>query len=320
MTVTCIISCAGYPKNIAVLQRCIQSIVQAKKKGIKAIIVVTTNNPQHCIPKNLHINFLFVSTKDSGFVQINNIAVQKTIQLDSDFYLIINDDAEIKNDFFYELKKTAFLDKQRGDVYIPYIYEGHSKKLDSFGVEYFRTGYSKNSFSPKIITSLASMSCLLIRTRFLKKMVSTYGFFLNPVLCWYLDDVEFSIRALAIGGIFSKCNNLIAYHLRTFTWGRKSYFVMYQSFRNLLWVIVLTWPRQFILKNALRISYWQTITAAYCFIKYSPWMYLKILLDTVQNWHTLQTGRKNILKQYTNARVFSTIFSSLEIRHDRITF
>jgi len=317
MTITCIISCAGNPKNIPILHTCIQSLQHAKKSQTKLIIVVTTNNTKHHITKDASIDLLVVSPKDAGFVGINNKAVQKTLHKKSDYYLIINDDAWVKSDFFSQLEIEA---QKGGDILVPYIYESDKKNTDSFGVEYFRTGYSKNAFSSNITTSLASMSCLLIRTNFLKKMISAYGFFLNPLLKWYLDDVEFSIRALARGAMFLKCRNIIAYHQRTFTWGRKSYFVMYQSFRNLLWVIALTWPTSIIKKNIIRIICWQIVTAFYCLIKYSPFMYPSVLSDTIHNWRTLMKKRTSILSKYTNIDSLATMFSPLEVRHQRLTF
>lgn len=320
MTITCIISCAGYTKNIPVLKNCIQSLQNAKTPKTKLVAVVTTNNIHHEITKNIPVDMLIVSPKNAGFVDINNKAVQKTIKRKSDFYLIINDDAWVKSDFFRNLKKQEDSMQKNGDIIIPYIYESDKKHLDSFGVEYFRTGYSKNAFASDIHTSLASMSCLLIRTGFLRKMIAAYGYFLNPLLKWYLDDVEFSIRALAFGAVFIKCRDLVAYHQRTFTWGRKSYFVMYQSFRNLLWVIILTWPAQIIIKQSIRLICWQLVTAVYCLIKYSPFMYPAIIVDTLRHRSALIQKRRHILSQYTQPKIFDTLFSLLEIRHTRITF
>jgi len=320
MTITCIISCAGYAKNIPVLKKCVLSLQNAKTPKTRLIIAVTTNNVRHEITKDILIDTLIVSPKNAGFVGINNKAVQETIKRKSDFYLIINDDAWVKADFFKILEKQESSSQKRGDIIIPYVYESDKKTLDSFGVEYFRTGYSKNAFSSDIGTSLASMSCLLIRTDFLQKMISSYGYFLNPLLKWYLDDVEFSIRALARGAIFVKCKDIISYHQRTFTWGRKSYFVMYQSFRNLLWVIFLTWPKQIIMKQLFRLICWQLIIAGYCLLKYSPLMYPAIIVDTIRHRRALIRKRRRILSQYTHSEIFSTIFSPLEIRHARITF
>lgn len=320
MTITCIISCAGYTKNIPVLRTCIDSLFRAKTARTKLIVVVTTNNVHHTITQDNTIDYLFVSPKNAGFVGINNKAVTKTMRKRSDFFLIINDDAWVKSNFFTQLEIIKKRNHQRGDVLIPYIYASDKKHVDSFGVEYFKTGYTKNASSSTIPTSLASMSCLVIRTRFLKSMIASYGFFLNPLLKWYLDDVEFSVRALARGAVFIKCNSLIAFHQITYTWGKKSYFVMYQSFRNLLWVILLTWPSKIIKKNLFRIICWQVVQVMYCTIKYSPFMYPKILIDTMRHIKILKIKRKRILHQYKNVRFFNTIFSTLEVRHPRITF
>ena len=320
MTITCIISCAGYAKNIPVLHTCIQSLFHAKTPKTKLIIVVTTNNTRHNIVQDNSIDFLFVSPKNAGFVGINNKAVIKTIKKRSDFFLIINDDAWVKSNFFSQLEILEKQNDQKGDVLIPYIFASDKKRVDSFGVEYFKTGYTKNASSSTIQTSLASMSCLLIRTHFLKSMIASYGFFLNPLLKWYLDDVEFSVRALARDAIFIKCDSLIAFHQITYTWGVKSYFVMYQSFRNLLWVILLTWPTQIIKKNLFRICCWQVVQAMYCTIKYSPFMYPKILIDTMRHVRISKTKRKRILHQYKDIHFFNTLFSTFEVRHPRITF
>ena len=318
MTITCIISCAGYEKNIPVLTTCIRSLLKARTKETKLILMVTTNNSQHVI-KNSHINSIIVSPKKAGFVGINNKAVKQSITKKSDYYLIINDDAWVNKNFFSSLE-TEYNTSKKGDVIVPLVYEANKKTLDSFGVEYFRTGYPKNTSHQNIPSSLASMSCLLIKTDFLKKMVRQYGFFLNPILVWYLDDVEFSIRALASGGTIYKCNKIIAYHQRTFTWGRKSYFVIYHSFRNQLWVMLLTWPLAIFRRNLLRVLLWQIMTACYCLLKYTPLLYPKILFSTIINWKSLMRSRKKIIKNYTHIHVFNTMFSSLEIRHDRLTF
>jgi len=321
ITIACIISSAGTKRNIPVLRKCIASIKTAAFHQVKVNIVVTTNNSSHVINKSkLHIDILVKSPSEAGFVGINNNAVKKTIYANSDYHLIINDDAWINKNFFKNLLDLQSKNITCSDIIVPLIYEANSKELDSFGVEYFKTGYSKNAIRRNIPTTLASMSCLLIRTSFLKKMINKYGYFLNPSLLWYLDDVEFSIRARGIGGIFIKSDKLVAYHMRTYTWGRKSFFVMYQSFRNSLWTIYITWPMADIVKNIFRLLIWQCAVAFYCFLKYSPFMYGKILLDTLKHLRTLVWYRKNTIKRYSKTFVFSTIFSSIEIRYNNIVF
>ncbi len=320
MIVTCIISSAGYPKNLPVLSKCIRSLIVAKTNKTKLRIIVTTNNHKHLIEKNRHIDHICVSPKSSGFVGINNAAVINTMRKKSDYYLIINDDAWVDRNFFHNLNKTVQIHPEHKDIVIPFIFDGSSTAVDSFGVEYFRTGYPKNASMETVQTSLASMSCLLLKTEFLKKMISSYGYFLNPLLTWYLDDVEFSVRALALGGNLYRDKTIVAHHLRTYTWGRKSYAVIYYSFRNLIWVILLTWPKRVIINNLPRIICWQILTCVYCLLKYSPLLYPKIIWDTCVHWRMLMKERKNILSKYKKINAFNAMFSSLEIRHDRVTF
>lgn len=319
MRITCVISSAGTSSVLPILNRCIESLRRAKTKKTHVCIVVTTNNPNHTIT-NRFINVLCVSPPSAGFVEINNLAVLRTAQKTSDYYLIINDDAWIEKDFFKQLSFSLQKNQNNKDIIVPIIYEKKTKRLDSFGVEYFPTGYPKNACSKKIDTSLASMSCLLIKTRFIKKMIASYGYFLNPQLTWYLEDVDFSIRALALGGTIYKDDSLVAHHLQTFTWGKKSYRVIYYSFRNLLWVILLTWPKQTIIKNCLHIVWWQALVCWYCLIKYTPFLYPKMVLHTLQQSRSLLRERKHILSCYTHPEIFTSLFSSLKMRHKRLTF
>jgi len=319
MTITCIISSVGNQKVLPILYRCIQSIRKAKTKNVHIYIVVTTNNPNHCI-HNRYIDYLYVSSPSAGFVEINNTAVKNTLHRKSDFYLIINDDAWIEKEFFKNLSISFQKKEDVGDIIVPYVYEKNTKRLDSFGVEYFRTGYPKNACLKNIPTSLASMSCLIIRTQFLKKMFSLYGYFLNPILTWYLEDVEFSIRSLTSGGVIHKDKSLVAHHLQTFTWGKKSYRVIYYSFRNLLWVMFLTWPKKIIIQNLIPILWWQFLVSLYCLFKYSPLLYPKILIHTFKKRGALLSERKRILSKYTSPEAFTSMFSLLTMRHKKLTF
>ena len=321
MIITCIIASSGTPRVIPVLTRCITSIYGAKTRTTTIRVVGTTNNSNHTLAsiKTL-IHKIVVSPDNAGFVGINNKAILKTIQKKCDYYLIINDDAWISKNFFVNLEKIIRTKSDYREIIIPLVYESEGKKIDSFGVEYFRTGYAKNAFSKTIFTSLASMSCLLIQYSFMKKMVNLYGYFLNPVLVWYLEDVEFSIRAAAVGATLYKNSSLVARHMRTFTWGRKSYMVMYYSFRNLIWTVCITWPQKILIKQAFRLLAWQTLVSIYCLIKYNPFMYPKIVWETMLNWKKLRQYRYQTLQTYRPSFQFESLFSRLEMRHDRLTF
>ena len=319
--ITCIIASSGTPRVIPVLTRCIASIYKAKTRTTTVRVIVTTNNSNHVLSSvKARIHRIFVSQSNAGFVGINNKAINATIRQKGDYYLIINDDAWIEKNFFANLEAIIRTRHSRREIIVPLVYESRGKNIDSFGVEYFRTGYAKNAYSKTISTSLASMSCLLIQHSFMKKMINLYGYFLNPILVWYLEDVEFSIRANAVGATLYKSKTLFARHMRTFTWGRKSYMVMYYSFRNLIWTICITWPKKVILKQIIRLLVWQNLVHVYCLIKYNPLMYPKIFWETMRNWKNLRQCRHQTLQTYRSSFQFESLFSLLEIRHDRITF
>ena len=320
MKIICIVSCAGLPKNIPLLRRCLRSIHKAQYPFLHIYTVVTTNHNKRYIQQldNL-IDQIIVSPESAGFVEINNEAVEKTKTIQSDFHLFINDDAWINPNFFSEVR-NIYESTQKSDILVPLVYQQNSTGIDSFGVEYFLSGYAKNSSSLYTKTTLATMSCLCIKSVFLKKMIQTYGFFLHPMLHWYFDDIEFSIRALAIGGHFYKAPHLVAHHIGTFTWIKKSSFVIYQNYRNLLWTIILTWPKKYVYRYGCSIICIQTMLFWYSLLKYGPGIYWQIGKETIKNWEQLQLFRKRVIKKYPQSFVFETIFSPHRLRTKYGTF
>lgn len=312
--INCVISSAATKRNLKVLTRCIQSLLSAKINNIKLTVIVTTTN-QSPVLGNLkeNIDKLMQTSSKLGFVGMNNNAIEKTISdFSSSYYLFINDDAWVQSNFFVVFSRMIRLSKP--DVLVPLIYEGDGPVLDSFGVEYFTSGYSKNALSTRIRTTLASWSCVLVKTTFLQKMKSAYGFYLNPLLVWYLDDVDFSIRALAIGGEIRKNVNLIVHHLRTFTWGRLSYTVMYHTYRNLLWIIFMTWPLHIILRFLPTIILIQGWNLTWSVSHFGPGVYIKIVLDTIKNFMILSVYRKKILAVYETGFDFTSVMSKYSYR------
>lgn len=312
LRVTCIITSAGTKRNLPLVLKCMRSLVQSAKKIVQLNIIITTENPQHIFRRGKYFYKLIVAPNNSGFVGMNNAAIEKAMVFKPEYILLINDDAWVENNFFREFVKNV--DREQADIYVPFTYEGNALQLDSFGVEYFTSGYSKNASAPDIKTMLASFSCALLRTKFLTKVKKTFGFYLNPILMWYLDDVEFSIRTLAIGGKIRKNNNLVVHHLRTFTWGRKSYFVMFQSFKNALWIILLTWPKKTILRNLPSVIFVQFLTFLYSIVFYGPLMYPKLIFDTLKNLKTILVLRNKIISSYDKNYDFMQVFSPHIIR------
>lgn len=315
--ITCIIPTRGNRTTLPLLKRCVQSLRFAEKSGTKLyIVIVSDNNSVRTHLLTERINNFFPVHATAGFSEKNNFGIKETIRLvPSDYYLFINDDAWVNENFF-----TQFLIVQKHhnpDVLNPLVYKADTPVIDSFGVEYFTSGYAKNSLSFNTKTTLATAACMVIHTTFLQKLNKRYGFYFNPLLYYYLDDVEFSIRALGIGGKIEKSEKLIAYHIGSHTSGFRSKFTMYQTYRNLLWVIILTWPAQTIVKNFGNILLIQLWVLSVSSMRFWPLLYVNILYETLLRLYVLLKYRSIILKGYIKSFRMNSVFSRYRFRTAR---
>lgn len=298
-----------------ILKRCIDNLMLSAADRVDLKIVIVTNG------KNLYlkgirnrINLLIKVENPYSFAKMNNIAIDKTLsKFNPDWILLINDDAYIKKTFFKYFTSTA-VKKKKTDLVVPLIYDHKGPAIDSFGVEYFNSGHPRNSSKTRIKTQLVAAACLLISTDLLKLMKSKYGFYFNDFLVSYLEDVEFSIRAMALGAKTLKVKEMIAYHEGSFTNGKKSKYVMYQSYRNLIWLIIMTWPLKSIVKNIFNITIVQLFMFTQSLVRGMPWTYLKIWPETAAKLPNLIKLRQRITGSYSKNFDFENILSPYAFR------
>jgi GT2 family glycosyltransferase len=259
-----------------------------------------------------------ISNKNAGFSEMNNLVFDRYLKMMPDFFLLINDDVWLDKDFFNKFinsKKSKLIDIVTPLVVDATILKSQRRvRIDSYGVEYFKSGYAKNSTSIEQETQLTTASCVLISSSVVKKLITKYGFVFNELLFFYLEDVELFIRARMIGAKISKNSEMIAYHWGSSTSGKKSYFTMYQTYRNILWVILMTWPLGFIIRNFLNVFLVQGWVFIYSIKSFGIKMYLKIIFDTFMSLPKLLQKRKKIIKSYENQQYFGKIFSDLSFR------
>lgn len=303
------------------LRRCVESLNNAAKRFVKLKIIVHVEVESKDEQTSLgslkgYIHHVYTFVRGSAYTDRNNFALDQTIHEKSDYYLFINDDAWVDKHFLEEMIKTAKA-QQTPEFIVPLIYAAdpdRQNELDSFGVEYFRSGYPKNAVSLSYTTTLGSFSCIIVSSSFLRKLKQTYGFYFVSILGWYLEDVELSIRARAIGARFVKNQKIIAYHYGSYTWKKRSYFVVFQTYRNILWLIILTWPLKIIVKHLLSILVVQLFILKNSLQYYGIRMYPQILYETIINFKLLLSLRKSILSAYSRTFDFESIFSSLTFR------
>jgi GT2 family glycosyltransferase len=312
MFILVIIPTSGNSASLTYLKRSINSIVlSAHLAKVKVkIYIITDNSSARVDLLDVQIdNFLLVDSS-LGFSEKNNVAVFESLNFfNPDYFLFINDDAWIDKSFFVNFKKI-----RNADIINPLIYTSGKKIIDSFGVEYFRSGYAKNANLAEVPTQLATAACMLVKTSLVKRMQRSYGFVFNPIYHYYLEDVDFCLRALGVGARIAKFQYLRAYHIGSATSGQKSYFTMYHTYRNILWLILITWPRKTILyhlKNILLVQMW---TILYSTFQQSPLLYLKIAIDTARFFNKIRNYRERTLNGYRANFNFEKVFSNLTFR------
>lgn len=295
-----------------VLKQCLRSLEKAKTKNIHLFQIIATSN-EKALEMNLKVKKIIIINKSCGFAEMVNEAINQAFLLfKPDYFLIINDDAWIHKDFIKIFKSLCR--KENFDVYTPIIYKPDKKTIDSFGDEYFTSGFAKQSNVLTAKTELTSFACVIVKSEFIRKILITYGYVLNPLLHFYMEDVEFSIRARAIGGTFGKFTNLVAYHIRFHTTGRESFFKVYHVYRNSLWVIILTWPILNIFKRIHSILAVLILAGFYATYKFGPWFTISTIISTIYNLSLLLKYRKKALNSYKKNFDFSIIFSKYAFR------
>lgn len=319
--------------QLSYLQRAISSITLAQKGNrsvVTTVCVVSSQRPSRRLKEKHPEVFFIKAPRGAGFAELNNVALEFLRTFFSvkaarhpDFLLLLNDDARLQPDFYIELQRieaSATKRRNRADIYAPLIFDAnHPTMIDSFGVEYFRSGYAKNCRNKKVATTLTTAGCEVIRWTFVQKFLSAYGFFFNPLYFYYLEDVDFSIRALMIGAKIERASTLKALHHGSITsGGKQNTFSLRFTYRNILWVILCCWPAGMILRNLPNILFVQAWVMIYSTIRCGLLCYPNLLFQTVLFLPELLQARRKIVTAYT-AHDFEALLSPFSFRtfHDK---
>ncbi len=326
-SVICIVPTSLNKKNIQTIKLLINSLYKSSHQVVKVFFEIVTTNDMES--DNLRSFFLrsemgnkdfsiTVCDKKLGFSEMNNLVLDKYGDDYPDYFLLVNDDMWVKETFFAEFLKG--IEGNYTDVVAPLVIDAtilRAQKeviIDSFGVEYFKSGYAKNSTDLDRETQLITASCMFVSSLLIKKMKRKYGFIFNDMFFFYLEDVEFSIRAKMIGATISKSASILSYHFGSTTSGKKSYFTMYQTYRNILWLIIMTWPTQIIMRNILNILLVQMWVFIYSIKSFGIFLYPRAIIETIVCSGKLLRMRKKIIGSYNKKTEFNSLFSDLSFR------
>ncbi len=314
ITLSCIIPSTISNKSFRNLTKSIISLKRQAKVFSTNILIVTNTDFKPGIrnDKPIHRNILRLPGT-LGYSELNNIAIDYCIRnYSSDYILLLNDDAFLSSDFFSVLKKQ--IDTSTFDILSPLIMTPNGELIDSFGIEYFRSGYAKNSNLIGVRTTMATGACMIIKTSFLIKMKLKFGYVFNPLLYFYLEDVDFSLRALMIDARISKCKYLKAYHYGSATTGKKSFFTMYQTYRNVLWILIMDWPLIQLLRHSpsiIIVQMWMMLCSVAVF---GPQLHAKLIVNTFLYLPKLLRYRNETLSSYPNKALFANVISRVSFR------
>lgn len=316
INVTCIIPSLCSEKSYPIIKRCVNSLRKSEKKSkrIKLKVLVISNG-ERVVLKDIRnkIDFLIKFKDKYSYSKMNNVAIEFALKQKPDWVLLLNDDAFVDSDFFSEFNKTRQL-KPTCEIISPLIYENGTKLIDSYGVEYFNSGYAKNNPILSNRSQLAAAACLMVRRKLLEDLKKKYGFYFNEILTSYMEDVDLALRIRGLGKEIVKSKLMIVSHMVSFTNKRRSRYVMYQTYRNIIWLIIMDWPIKNIIKNIHNIVLVQLWVVIFSIFTKGPFLYIRLWIDTFKNIPKLIRLRKIILRAYSNKFNFNKILSVYAFR------
>jgi GT2 family glycosyltransferase len=309
------------PQQLEYLDQCVGTLKQQTLQPQYHIIVVSHISPTQKIKKKFKSVKFIQAEENMGFGEMNNLALEHVLKMNIGWVMLLNDDAFLDQNFFKRFCQKHH-DRNHEDFIIPLVFSARQlNEIDNFGVEYFRSGYAKNNRDLEIETHLASAGCVVIRKDFLKRMKEAYGFLFNPLYYYYLEDVDFSLRAAMLGGVFVKDKKLVAYHYgSSSSGGIKNTFSLYHTYRNVLWVMLCCWPLEVIIRNCVNILIVQAWILFYGTWTNGLLTYPRILWQTCMALPHLLSYRKKTISVYSSSVKLHDIFSPHSFRtyHNKV--
>ncbi|NCN83101.1 MAG: hypothetical protein GW947_03990 [Candidatus Pacebacteria bacterium] len=313
--VACVIPTQFAQKNSLILKKCIDSVIQQRRSIFSIDVFLVTNGcpSERSSFAGRAVKKTYYASASSGFSDLNNFALSQLLKnSEYELVLFLNDDCWLDKEFFSSL--GSLNDFFQKDVFIPKIMNPRTGETDSFGVEYFRSGYAKNINLDQVDYQLFSATCVVVSTKLLKQLISSFGYVFNSLLYYYLEDVELAIRCRSLGATCSREQRLLAYHLGSTSSGKKSRFTMYQTYRNIIWVTLICWPGKALFRNLLNILLVQAWAFLISLLSFGPSLYFLIFCETIANRKKILSLRGNTLAGYDKKFLFSSILSQHSFR------
>jgi GT2 family glycosyltransferase len=240
---------------------------------------------------NIHV---IGSQLNKGFTGgVNESLIWSFGHLKTDWFVILNDDTNVKNNFF-ECFLTAV--QQVSPDVISCAVENTAGNLESFGLDYFTTGLAFPAQTTKQKKDekqhIFCGTCVWFSHQVVEQQLKELGYLFNPLYFAYAEDLECSLRLLMLKKHSILLPESLVVHQGSVTAGRSSFFQLYHGYRNLVLTIIVLWSTQHILKNTLTILFGQLYILLHTFYKGYWMLYPKVLWYIFKNRSELTMQRK----------------------------
>jgi GT2 family glycosyltransferase len=194
--------------------------------------------------------------KNYGFAKAVNEGIKSST---GELILLINNDLQLKGDFFLCLSKNLEKISLSGhSFFATRVLNQTGTKIDSCGIEYEFYGKAFKRFNglpantPEALKESAVLgangSCAIYKREFFEKL----GLFEEDFHS-YLEDVDLSLRAHFKGIKCLYLPNLVSYHQGEATSQQMGLYKAKQDFKNNIFLIINNYPPALILKNLFSI-------------------------------------------------------------------
>lgn len=236
-----------------------------------AVIIITYKFPKQKIKKLLDglkeigINSENIFVKDNtndniGYAGGINVILGKILKK-YEYFLVLNPDITIKNDFLTPLANT--LEKNEIDIVGPIIYTDNGKIWGSEGI-IDKKRYSA-SMSTKVLKKTTFVD-FVPGTAFLtkKEVFQKIGFFEEKYFLYY-DEVDFCVRARRAGFRLAVNPNSTIVHFGSYTVGKNSNSMIYYMARSHMYFLEKFAPNDIKIREFIRLpkTLWQAKNRPY---------------------------------------------------------
>ncbi|MBU2575894.1 glycosyltransferase family 2 protein [Patescibacteria group bacterium] len=259
-------------KNLSDTRECLKSL---QKLDYERFSVIVVNNDVLEHKNAIEAEFgdfvkIIQNKKNLGFAEGNNVGIRSALANNQvDAVLLLNNDTIVEPNFLKEMIST------NADMVAPRMMQYHYRdKIDNLGIVLMSSGLPFNRTNENQKLFCASGGCAL----YSRKLIETVGVFDKKYFA-YAEDLDLGWRARNQGFEAGYASKAIVYHKGSAIHGKLSDFVVYHTYRNLLWTQFKNLP--------LALLLWQ-----------SPWFFAGHIF--IFFYYIFKGRARKIFKAYVN--------------------